>query len=228
MNGDRTLPPKVQEIYQRIWLAIVHRRLRPGSRLKEEELAELFAVSRARIRQGLAALERDGLVSHAPNRGACISEPSADEASDTFFARAAIELRLVERLCTRATPAAIARLRAHVAAERRAHAHGDADAIVRLSGQFHLLVAELVEARFPGEVLRMLIARTSLITAMYQPMQVQACGPDEHAAIVAAIAAGDGARARRLMAAHLDHLQAGLERAPRGPASSDIRHALAP
>ena len=162
----RAPQPSVAQIHQRIWLAIVRRRLRPGSRLKEEELAEVFGTTRARIRQALAALERDGLVTHQPHRGACICEPSADEAADTFFARQAIELRLIDRLSARATPEALARLTAHVAAERRAHARGDADAVVRLSGEFHLLIATLVGADFLGEVLRTLIARSSLITAM--------------------------------------------------------------
>ena len=226
MTRDPARRPKVQETYQRIWLAIVRRRLRPGSRLKEEELAELFGVSRAHIRQVLAALEHDGLVTHEPNRGAHIAEPSAEEAADAFFARAAIEQRLVERLCLQRSPAKTARLSDHVTAERRAHDRGDADAIVRLSGDFHLLIADLVGARFLGEVLRMLIARTALITAMYQPAPVQACGPEEHAAIVAAIATGDADRARHLMQSHLDHLRLALDLQGAGAATSDIRQAL--
>ncbi len=224
---QRPPQPSAAQIHQHIWLAIVRRRLRPGSRLKEEELAEIFGATRARIRQALTALERDGLVTHQPNRGACISEPSADEASDTFLAREAIELRLVERLCGRATPEAIGRLQAHVAAERRAHARGDADAMVRLSGAFHLLIAECVGAEFLGEVLRMLIARSSLITAMYQPLAVQSCGPDEHAAILAAIAEGQAERACALMRTHLGHLQANLAVGDGDPPSSDLRLALA-
>ena len=225
MNGQSP-QPSAGDIHQHIWLAVVRRRLRPGSRLKESELAQVFGTTRARIRQALAALERDGLVTHQPHRGACISEPSADEAADTFFARRAIELRLVDRLCAHATPGALERLAAHVTSERQAHEKGDADAMIRLSGAFHLLIAELVGAEFLGEVLRMLIARSSLITAMYQPMQVQSCGPDEHAAILAALAEGNPTRARDLMAAHLEHLQAGLCQEDPDQPTSDLRLAL--
>ena len=42
------------EICERIWLSIAERKLRPGTRLKEEELSEVFEVSRARVRQVLS------------------------------------------------------------------------------------------------------------------------------------------------------------------------------
>ena len=58
------------EIYNRIWLSIAERKLKPGTRLKEEQLAEIFSMSRARVRQALSALEHDGLVTLVPNRGA--------------------------------------------------------------------------------------------------------------------------------------------------------------
>ena len=54
------------EIYEKIYGAILEHRLHPGTKLVEERLAEIFNVSRARIREVLArlALGRDllGLV----------------------------------------------------------------------------------------------------------------------------------------------------------------------
>jgi DNA-binding GntR family transcriptional regulator len=216
----------VAQICDRIWMAIVQRSLRPGARLKEEELAEVFQVSRARIRQALAVLEKDGLVTLIPNRGACISEPSIDEARDAFFARAQIETRLVERLCHTARAEDVTALTRHIEAERHAHHQRDTEAIVRLSGEFHALIARLSGAGLLAEILHMLTARTSLITAMYQSEQVQNCGPDEHQQIVAAIARRDAPAAIAAMAHHLHHLESALEldkaRAPAG----DLRAAL--
>jgi DNA-binding GntR family transcriptional regulator len=59
-----------QQIVEKVWLSIAERRLRPGVQLKEGQMAEIFDVSRARIRQALTVLERDGLVTIIPNRGA--------------------------------------------------------------------------------------------------------------------------------------------------------------
>ncbi|MBK5925813.1 GntR family transcriptional regulator [Rhodobaculum claviforme] len=216
----------VETICERIWLAIAERRLRPGARLKEEQLAEIFEVSRARIRQAFAMLERDGLILLVPNRGACVAEPTIDEARDVFFARRAIEGRVVERLCARIDAPGIARLRAHVEAERAAHAARDRSAIVRLSGAFHLLIAELSGAGYLQQVLRDLISRTSLITAVYQPQMVANCGPDEHADLVEAIAAGHTARAVALMAAHLDHVERDIDLQGAADPPRDLREAL--
>lgn len=223
---DVTNNDSVLLICDRVWMAVVQRSLRPGARLKEEDLAEVFGVSRARVRQALALLEKDGLVSLVPNRGACIAEPGVSEARDAFYTRGFIEKRLVERLCETATDADIAALREHVAKERAAHAGQDSEAIIRLSGEFHLLIARLTDARFLGEILRTLTTRTSLITAMYQSETTQTCGPDEHEAIVNAIEARDTARAADLMEHHLHHLESALQLNDAKSPAADLRAAL--
>ncbi|MGY6549977.1 MAG: GntR family transcriptional regulator [Roseinatronobacter sp.] len=224
--SERQSGTTVKLICDRIWLAIAERRLRPGTRLKEEQLAEIFDVSRARVRQAFTALERDGLITLVPHRGAYVSEPSIDEARDVFFARRAIEGRLVERICARIDAEGCARLRSHVAAERAAHERRDQSEIVRLSGAFHMLLAELSQAVYLQQVLRDLIARTSLIIAVYQPQSVASCGPDEHAAIVEAIAAGDTDRAMAMMAAHLDHVEHEIDLQSAAEPPRDLRDAL--
>lgn len=204
-------PTSAAMIYDKIWMAIAERRLRPGTRLKEEQLAEIFAVSRARVRQAFTLLERDGLVTLIPNRGAFVSEPTVDEARDVFFARRTIEGRLVERLCAKVTAKDIARLKAHVAAERKADASGDISAAIHLSGGFHLLIGELAGSRYLSEVLRDLVSRTSLITTMYQPRQTHNCGPDEHQEILDRIIDRNAAAANEAMDRHLNHVESELD-----------------
>ncbi|MFC3087265.1 GntR family transcriptional regulator [Tabrizicola soli] len=199
------------EIYNRLWISIAERKLRPGTRLKEEQLAEIFSASRARVRHALTALERDGLVTLVPHRGAFVAQPSIDEARDIFFARRIIEAPLAARLCEIATPAVLDRLQAHVDQERQARQQGDTRAAIRLSGGFHLLIGEVAGSSYLGEVLRDLVSRTSLIVAMYQSRSQADCGPDEHAEIVAAIRTRDAARARHLMDDHIDHLERKLD-----------------
>lgn len=207
LNANVHAPSPTEAIYERIWIAIAERKLHPGTRLKEEHLAEIFAVSRARVRSALAALERDGLVRSIPHRGAFVAEPTIEEARDVFFARATIEGKLVERLCANVRPDAVERLKAHVAAERAAAERRDRAAAIRLSGGFHLLIAELAGSPYLFEVLRDLVSRTSLITAMYQPRIDKDCGPDEHEDIVAMIARGDADGAKRAMDHHLNHVE---------------------
>ncbi len=217
----------INRICDKIWLAVVQRTLRPGARLKEEELTEIFATTRARVRQALLILEQDGLVTITPNRGACIAEPSVEDAHDAFSARLAIEQRLVSRLCQTASAEDIRLLRDHIDQERKAHERGDNEAMIRLSGEFHMLIAKLSGAGLLLKILRMLTIRTSLITAMYQTQATQTCGPDEHDRILAAIEARDAQSASHEMAHHLHHLETALRLSDTPIPVSGLHEALA-
>jgi DNA-binding GntR family transcriptional regulator len=219
--------PSTQQIVEKVWLSIAERRLRPGVQLKEEQMAAIFNVSRARIRQALAALERDGLVTIIPNRGAFVSKPSVEEARDVFFVRRTVERRVVERLCKSVSKADLKRLRDHVAKERIANAHDVTTDIIKLSGGFHLLLAETAGSDFLFTTMRDLISRSSLITAVYRNNNRFNCGPDEHAEIVEAINNSEAEKATRLMAHHLEHVESELDLSEIRDFSHDLRAALA-
>lgn len=215
-------------IAERIWLSIAERRLRPGTRLKEAELAEVFEVSRARVRQALAILERDGLVTSIANKGAFVAEPDAEEARDVFHIRRAVEQRVLDRLGDRLDARRLARLRTHVVREREACARGDRRAVIRLSGGFHLMLAEMTEAGFLSGLMRDLVSRSSLITAAFRDSDHADCGPDEHEDILDQLERGDLEGARRAMAAHLDHVEAALDLTGDRRAIRSLREALLP
>lgn len=219
--------PSTEQIVEKVWLSIAERRLRPGVQLKEEQLATIFGVSRARIRRALTVLERDGLVTIIPNRGAFICKPSVDEARDVFFVRRTVERCVIERLCKSVSKADLKRLKDHVALERTANAKDITTDIIKLSGGFHLLLAEIVGSDFLYTTMRDLISRSSLITAVYRNTNRFNCGPDEHADIVEAIAKKDAATATRLMAHHLEHVEAELDLSEIRDLSHDLRAALA-
>ena len=70
------------DIYQNVYNAIVEHRLMPGTKLSEERVAELFNVSRTQVRIVLQRLAVQQLVTLFPNRGAFVSQPSAQEAKE--------------------------------------------------------------------------------------------------------------------------------------------------
>lgn len=216
----------VAEICERVWLSIAERKLRPGTRLKEEQLAEVFNVSRARVRQALAMLESDGLVTILPNRGAFISEPGVDEARDVFHFRRQVEARVLERLISTIEVKDFPRLEAHLAKERDADSRKDTTATIRLSGGFHLLLAELSGSIFLTSTLRDLISRSTLITTMYRRQVHHNCGPDEHAALIESIRSRDLDQAVRQMDAHLRHVEDELDLTEGVPVLRDLRDAL--
>ena len=81
------------------------------------------------------------------NRGAMVSKPSVREAREVFAARRLIETSIVESVIKSATRRDIKRLQEHVAREQDAWGANDRRAILKLSGEFHLLLAE---AAVPG------------------------------------------------------------------------------
>src|SRR5437762_768555 len=60
----------------------------PGQRIMEQALAAEFAVSRGPVREALRILERDGLVTILPRRGALVSDLSISEVKEIFDIRA--------------------------------------------------------------------------------------------------------------------------------------------
>jgi hypothetical protein len=64
------------DIHQSVYNAIVEHRLLPGTKLSEERVAELFAVSRTQVRGALQRLAVEQLVTLIPNRGAFVTTPT--------------------------------------------------------------------------------------------------------------------------------------------------------
>lgn len=64
--------------------------LADGTHIPEQELAERYQVSRGPIRDALRILEREGLVTLNPRRGACVSELNATELGEIFEVRSSL------------------------------------------------------------------------------------------------------------------------------------------
>jgi DNA-binding GntR family transcriptional regulator len=224
---NRTELADADAIYERILSAIFEHRLQPGTKLGEDRLARIFGVSRARIRRILPRLAHERLVTLEPNRGAFVAKPSVAEARDIFDARRLIEPGIVARFMQSTARGAVTRLREHVAAERKARAAGDKPLIIRLSGEFHVLMAEMAGNTILARSMHELTSLTCLIIALYDSPAVPHCRSDEHAELVDAIAAGDKARATRLMIDHLDHVEQGLDLSIDQPAAVDLEQVLA-
>lgn len=208
---DADVTASADIVYERIVQAIMEHRLPPGTKLVEEKLASVFRVTRTRIREVLLRLGHEGLVNAIPNRGAFIASPSVEEAHQIFDARRILEPALVRSLVARATPEDIRRLREHVAQERAARAEDDRRAIIRLSGEFHLLMAEMVGNPQLTKVLRELASLTCLIILLYDSPNMPACPNHEHSELIDAIEARDEAGAVKAVVEHLQHIQDTLD-----------------
>jgi DNA-binding GntR family transcriptional regulator len=213
-EGDvSSAAPSEEAIYRTLHAAITERRLPAGMRLVEDQLARLFCVSRARVRAVLQMLARDRMVTLQKNRGAFVSYPSVAEAREVFQARRLIESALIREAAVIAVQKGVDVLDRHVEQERQAARRNDRRESIRLSGDFHLLIAELVGNSTLTGYLEELIARTSLVIAIYEGRAGAGddCGPDAHYRIVRALSIGDADQAARLMQEHLVEVEAHLD-----------------
>ncbi|MBN8750312.1 MAG: GntR family transcriptional regulator [Variovorax sp.] len=211
-----------EEIYERIYVAILEHRLQPGSKLPEERMAKVFNVSRSRIREVLSRLAYEKIVELVPNRGAFIASPTVAQARDVFEARRVIEPAVVQRLVQNKSSAALEALRKHLELEDLARRNNDSRSVIRLSGEFHNLCATHAGNAAFSRSLRELTSLTCLIILLYDAALSESCRADEHTLIVDAVAAGDAEKASRLMLQHLDHIQSSLELTDRLNTEVDI------
>ena len=190
--------------------AIAARKLPPGTKLREEALSRVYSVSRTKIRAALLILSKDKLIDIVPDKGAFVSQPTEAEARDVFATRRIIEAALAAQFVEKARPADFARLEKHIRSERAAVSRSDSKARSRLLGDFHVLLARVVGNQVLTEILEELVARSSLITMLYQSERDAACSSDEHVAFLQAARSGDAAAAVALMLEHLSHVEAAL------------------
>ena len=228
-TADEALAPlSDNDIYERMVSAILDHQLPPGTKLVEDRLAEAFGVSRTRIRPVLVRLANEKVVTLTPNRGAAIAEPSEQEAHEVFEVRRMIEPLLVERFIARATTAHIQSLKHCIRDEEAARKAGDMRRAIRLSGDFHLHIADHAGHATLGRILRELVSRTSLILMTYSTPHSQAredataCGCQEHRALLAALKLRDAREAARLMREHLERLESQLSFSPSPDAAPDL------
>lgn len=181
-------------------------------------------MSRTIAREALGRLAVEGLVELIPNRGAFVANPTLEEGRDIFAVRKGLERLVVQDVAARMTPQMAGVLRGLGKKEADSGPTSEAKAI-RLSGEFHLRLAE-----FSGNALLLryvteLVSRCSLVLTMYGRPHSVDCALNEHLALIEALVSGDGARAGDLMDQHLDAV-AGRALMPK-PIAIDIRSILA-
>ena len=214
-----------RRIADSIVTAIVERRLMPGTKLAEQKIADIFAVSRTLVRQALNQLSRDKLVTLAPGRGARVAQPSVDEARQVFEVRRMLETAMIRSAAIELEASQIAALRAHLEAERAAIQRTDVSGRTRLLADFHVVIADMLGNAVLAALLGDLVSRSSLIALMYQSAHSAEHSFEEHVAIVDAIERRDARGAARLMEAHLHSVQQQMQLNPRMP---DLATALRP
>ncbi|GAB0118933.1 transcriptional regulator [Acidisoma sp. 7E03] len=205
-------------VYAALRRDIIEQGLAAGTKLPELDVAERFGVSRTIVRAAFTRLTAEGLLVRASNQGARVALPSQDEAADILDLRRSIEGIVIDRLFEAGRPRPdVAALRAHVAEEERALAAGPAGRAesVRLSGEFHVRLAEAAGSPLLARYVSELVSRCSLLLSDHRLAHSGHCAVAEHCALIDCIERGDKQEALTQMHHHLSGV---ADRALRGTA----------
>ena len=193
--------------YQAIRGRILGGEFAPGSRLKEEELAEVCGVSRTPIRDALRMLAAEYYVTIVPNHGTFVSQWTVGDIEDIFNLRAMLEGYGARRAAERADAAQIAALADHAGAiQEMLDRSGPLDAELFLdhNRRFHQILTEAAGSERLSLMISRLVEQPVLMrTALsYSRADLQRSN-NHHLEIVSAVRAGQGAWAESVMTSHI-------------------------
>ena len=210
MAADPDQVTAADRVYDAIYAAVIDHRLMPGSRLREEELAQAFAVSRTLVRQALHKLAQDGVITLRPNKGAVVPEPTRRDGEHVFDARRVVECEVARRLAGKLGAEQLAALHKLVEAEDRATRSQNKQEAIRLSGEFHLRLAQMSGNPIFVRLLEELLPTTSLLMALYKAPGEPMCVAHSHRQLLVTLAGAAGASAATEMRRHLNEIERSL------------------
>jgi DNA-binding GntR family transcriptional regulator len=199
-----TLPvrPSVDDLYSRVLDAIFEQRIHSASRFTEESLAQMFGARRSDMRDVLTRLSHQQIIILRVNHRPRVAELDVEQTRQTLHARRLAEIMLVRLACQRPCAQGLKHLRTLVENERQCAERGRA---IRLSGEFHLQLAQMAGNAPLAHFLESLVPLTSLAIAQFDLQQKDYCV--EHMEILDALERGDAATAQVALNRHLDNLE---------------------
>lgn len=202
-----TAHTEIERVCNAIYQAIFERRLEPNTRLVESQLAKVLSTSRSNVRQSLLLLAQRKLVKVSPNKGAVVAEPTRSEAIEVFAARRCIEREIIHLVNQRCKPENLEALHAHLQEEQKARESHDHFELIRATGEFHLILAEIAGNETLLDFLKQLIARSSLILEKFESNGNKTCQENEHLKMVELLADGTEEELLKLMDHHLSNIE---------------------
>jgi len=195
--------PAQKDAYELILEAIDRGEYRPGDRLVESDLAERFKVSRTPIREALQRLETQSMLTRQ-GRSLIVASLDHNQLSELYAVRSELE-GLAARLAARHAAEEEIRVLRRMVEEDRGLI-GDPEALSRANRRFHKQIHLASHNRFLVQQLDLVHRSMALLATTSLAAEGRgATALDEHAAIVQAIAAGDGAAAAEALRTHLSN-----------------------
>lgn len=200
-----------------------------GHQLRQDEVARRLDVSHIPVREAFQLLEAEGLITNVPYKGAIVTRLSAPEIEEYFDIRASLEVDLLRRSIGKISPEALERARKIV--EKM-----DLAPPLR-SGEYNWQLHEVLYAPADRPITLELVRKIHDNLDRYVRMQLALAEENrrrahkEHIQLIELCAAGERAKALRLLAEHIggvrDDLLNHLKQHPPAAVGEDLPHRTA-
>jgi len=199
-------------IAEQLRTAILRGEHPPGSRIRQEDLAERYGASRVPVREALRTLEADGLVTLVANTGAWVSRLSLAECDEVYQVRERVEPLLLRYAMPGITPAHVDQLEQLAI---RMQQTSDVEEFLELDREFHLGSYASATTTVLGDLVGRLWNTTQHYRRAFTMLLDEHAARvvhDEHHMLVEAIRVGDGDDAERVLTGHIRRTRLSLGR----------------
>jgi DNA-binding GntR family transcriptional regulator len=193
-------------VYRALLEAIKSGKLKPGNRVREEEIARSLGVSRTPVREALQLLQARRLIELVPGRGLVVVELNMHQVMELYAMREVLEGASARFAAQHALPGEIAVMRQLLDAFTAAK--GNPKKLEQVNIALHRAIYEAARNRYMHEALNNLGDALSLLgrTTFTLPERHESADR-EHRAIVAAIDAHDSDKAEAVSRLHIREAQ---------------------
>ena len=134
--------PLRELVYEELRNLILSGEIKPGTRMMEIELADSMGVSRTPIREAIRKLEKEGLVTIEPRKGAYVSTISMNDIVNILQIRGTLEGLAATLAATRIKEIELMKLKEASQAFDRAVEEGNTKEMISNDTLFHHIIVE--------------------------------------------------------------------------------------
>ena len=200
--------PLREIVYEELKRQILVGEIAPGTRMREVELAEDMGVSRTPVREAIRKLEKEGLVTIEPRRGAYASDISIKDMVDVLEVRQMLEGMAASMAAQKVTEEEKLDFVEANSAYKNAVKKGNIEEIIRYDELFH----QLIVSYSGNKTLNQLLSQVQELALRFRYIYYDDFSryenmPVEHEEIEEAIISGDTQKAKVVAEEHVERLK---------------------
>ena len=207
---EQTTRSATDLVFQNLYEAVISLKLLPGTKVSETEVAKQLQVSRQPVRDAFFRLSNLGFLLIRPQRATLITRISERAVLDAMFTRTALDVECMSEALTRLTAEDLDRLRANLDEHTATLDNPDPSAFHAADDAFHAIMCEIAGHPHAWTLIQSQKAHMDRVRylTLSEGRRVQVL--EEHAALIDALEAGDGALAEARLRAHLTDIRSVL------------------